>query len=224
MIDQEYIKSHYAQLNDDELVRLSKTDLVPEARAILDKELQSRGQEPAVTTPADATASNRVAEHQRRVSIRRAIFTASSLAVLFVASAIANKSLGSGIGAAIGGAVGAAFAMFFLRLSMKIVVKHLPPLGTAYVTTLVGGVACYLANLLFAYAAAQAGRELTGVGYLVLVGVNIFIYASVLDLLLKLPDSRPLGFWRGCLVAIIQFITVFALVGGTYYVGNRIAA
>jgi hypothetical protein len=43
MIDAEYLKSHYGRLADHELLRLSRGDLVPEARVLLLAEMDARG-------------------------------------------------------------------------------------------------------------------------------------------------------------------------------------
>lgn len=54
MVDAEYLRRHYSDLNDLELERLSRGDLVPEARVILEAEMTARGILPTMPNCIDA--------------------------------------------------------------------------------------------------------------------------------------------------------------------------
>lgn len=43
MSDPDYLKHHYSNLVDEELLRLARGELLPEARALLETETRSRG-------------------------------------------------------------------------------------------------------------------------------------------------------------------------------------
>ena len=43
MVDLDYLRDHYAGLNDEELQRLARSELVPEARSVLEAEMVKRG-------------------------------------------------------------------------------------------------------------------------------------------------------------------------------------
>jgi hypothetical protein len=63
MVDPDYLRNHYRMLDDQELLRLARGELVPEARQILDAEITARGMSPAARSPdslprASARASN----------------------------------------------------------------------------------------------------------------------------------------------------------------------
>jgi hypothetical protein len=57
MVDSEYLRRHYDGLDDEELQRLFRGDLVPEARAILEAEMSARGILPVARAATTASGA-----------------------------------------------------------------------------------------------------------------------------------------------------------------------
>ena len=59
MVDVGFLREHYGMLDDEELQRLARGDLVPEARAILEDAMSARGIVPVESAPEDVVPSDR---------------------------------------------------------------------------------------------------------------------------------------------------------------------
>lgn len=101
MVDAQYLEKHYAELVDEELIRLQGSDLVPEARQILAAELERRGYLKAEGTSAVVPVLSEPAKPSRamprwsRFLVRYSMFPAVAIfmfgvrGILWIALAIA---------------------------------------------------------------------------------------------------------------------------------------
>jgi hypothetical protein len=90
MVDAGYLREHYDKLTDEELERIAKSDLVSEARAVLEAEFKSRGLAlPAGGVLPYAPPAARVEDPDAWATL-----TVGGLIRLFQAMAIASTALG----------------------------------------------------------------------------------------------------------------------------------
>lgn len=97
MVNVEQLRAHYDALNDDELERLAGTDLVPEARAVLEAEMRARGLAPVpVNSGAAYAKSNPYAAPKSAVTDPHAwaTVTVSGLVRLFQVMVVASTLIG----------------------------------------------------------------------------------------------------------------------------------
>lgn len=90
----------------------------------------------------------------------------------------------------------------FVQLGTKWVAKFKPSYGLAYLTTFLGNLGPFIVEFVIEPSPGMSGQSFAGGPMVLSMVINFFVAAAIYGLLIKHPDTGPIGFGKGCLVGM----------------------
>ena len=113
----------------------------------------------------------------------------------------------------IGGLVGALIAAVFVRMATRIVAGFTPAFGSAWGASYLGFALSSLVGFLTGFIMTAKGHSVDPTTEICLFVVGLFVQAAVYGVVLKHPDTGPIGLFRGSLVCLVYLI-IIGILGG----------
>jgi len=128
---------------------------------------------------------------------------------------LVGQVIGQFIGNVIGGAIAALIGALLVQLATHWVCKFKPPYGMAYKAIFLAYIASWVVGFFVGFMVAAAGGEIDSATYLLIIIIGFFVTSGLYGIMIKHPESGPIGFSKACLVSLINLIMGAALFGGT---------
>lgn len=128
------------------------------------------------------------------------------------------------IGTIIGAAIGSLIGAVFVRLATHWVCKFTPAYGMAYVATFYSYLTCNIIGIFVGLMIGTTGNLFNPITIILLMVIGFFIGAAIYGIMIKHPESGPIGFGKACLVNLVLLLigaVIFGIIGLIVFVAMR---
>jgi hypothetical protein len=114
--------------------------------------------------------------------------------------------IGQLVAKTVGAAIGALIGALFIQLGTKWIAKFKPSYGTAYLAAFLGYLASFVVGVVIGLFVGMSGHSFGGSPVVLSMVIGFSVAAAIYGLLIKHPETGPIGFGKACLVALVQLL------------------